>query len=69
MPKRRHSPPNGPVQAANYVIKIFLLIIGISILGGFAFEIILGIKPTVIECLAIITLVIISIWLKERKQP
>ena len=48
------------------MIKTISLIIGIAILGGFAFEIVLGVKPDLIQALAIITLVVIGIWLKEN---
>jgi len=51
---------------AGRIIRILLLIMAISILSSFAFEILLGIAPSFIEAVAIVVLVVIFMWLTEK---
>jgi len=66
MNKRRLSPPNGHIEAANRILKMVLIIIGTAILGMLAFETVLGIKPAPAEALTIVVLLVIGVWLKEN---
>ncbi|RLA51071.1 MAG: hypothetical protein DRR42_11360 [Gammaproteobacteria bacterium] len=67
MNKRRLSPPNGHIEAANRIIKMVLLFIGSIIIGMLAFETVFGIEPNFIAAFAIVTLLVIGLWLKENR--
>ena len=66
MKKKRFSQPDGPVIAAQRIIKMAALIIGIAILGSFAYELLAGTAPDLVQAIAIVTLVAIGMWLKEN---
>ena len=66
MHKKRYSLPDGPEAGVKKMIRLIVLIIGLTILGVLAFEAVLGLPPTGIEALAIGTIVVIFLWLKDN---
>ena len=66
MNKQRFSPPDGHVAAANRIIKLILIIIGVAILGVLGYESLTGAQPEFIQTVAIVCLVAIGMWLKEN---
>ena len=58
--------PNGPEEGMKRMLRLIVLIIGITILGVMAWETVLGIPPTGIEALAVATLVVIWLWIREN---
>jgi len=67
MKKKRFSQyPTKQHYAAHRIIKMIALIIGITILGAFAYELVAGTAPSIVQAIAIVTLVVIGVWLKEK---
>ena len=68
MPKRRRSIPGHPKEfiSAKRIIHVCMLIISGAIIGGIAFETILGVPASFIEAVAIVILVVIGVWFKEH---
>jgi hypothetical protein len=66
--KRRSAlqPPDETNAGALHMIRILLILLGCAILGGMAFETVLGIAPNPIEVLGIVVLVILIMWIHEN---